>query len=195
MPGARVGAVVSRGGRPDLAGDALYSVRAPTLLIVGRHDEEVLELNRRAYRRLTCPKRLLVIPARPTCSRSPGPSRPPAGRRRAGWSSTWSWCPAGGRHGVRPLPVSRRLSLRTVRRRKAPTRWHSPRRIGPILLRLWPLDADCIRCLRGSSMRMRSPCGLRRSAVIRPPCRYTMAAASVSPRPRPACRPRAGSPR
>jgi putative phosphoribosyl transferase len=62
LPGARVGAVVSRGGRPDLAGDALYSVRAPTLLIVGGRDQAVLELNRQAYRRLTCPKRLLVIP-------------------------------------------------------------------------------------------------------------------------------------
>ena len=72
MPGARVRAVVSRGGRPDLAGDALYSVRAPTLLIVGGRDEEVLELNRRAYRRLTCPKRLLVIPGATHLFEEPG---------------------------------------------------------------------------------------------------------------------------
>ena len=44
----RVGAVVSRGGRPDLAGDPLPDVKAPTLLIVGEHDDVVIELNRRA---------------------------------------------------------------------------------------------------------------------------------------------------
>jgi putative phosphoribosyl transferase len=61
-PGVEVGAVVSRGGRPDLAGDdALAHVRAPTLLIVGSRDEEVLELNQQALQRLHCPKRLVVI--------------------------------------------------------------------------------------------------------------------------------------
>ena len=60
--GARVGAVVSHAGRPDLAGDALYAVRAPTLLIAAGHDEAVLEPNRRAYRCLSCVKRLVVIP-------------------------------------------------------------------------------------------------------------------------------------
>jgi putative phosphoribosyl transferase len=84
MPGARVGAVVSRGGRPDLAGDALYSVRAPTLLIVGSRDEEVLELNRRAYRRLTCPKRLLVIPGATHLFEEPG-TLEAAGRAAASW--------------------------------------------------------------------------------------------------------------
>ncbi len=48
-----ISAVVSRGGRPDLAGAALEQVRAPTLFIVGSRDEEVLDLNRRAARRLT----------------------------------------------------------------------------------------------------------------------------------------------
>jgi len=57
-----VGAVVSRGGRPDLAGDAaLGAVRAPTLLIVGGADEEVLELNRRALARMHAPARLEVV--------------------------------------------------------------------------------------------------------------------------------------
>lgn len=51
--GTRIGAVVSRGGRPDLAGAALEKVRAPTLLIVGGSDHEVLELNRRAAHRMT----------------------------------------------------------------------------------------------------------------------------------------------
>jgi putative phosphoribosyl transferase len=58
---ARVGAVVSRGGRPDLAAAALPLVRCPTLLLVGGHDDEVLELNRRAAARLTAPHRLEVV--------------------------------------------------------------------------------------------------------------------------------------
>jgi putative phosphoribosyl transferase len=59
---ADVTAVVSRGGRPDLAGDALRHVRAATLLIVGGSDAEVLALNRQAYTQLTCDKRIEVIP-------------------------------------------------------------------------------------------------------------------------------------
>lgn len=58
----RVRAVVSRGGRPDLAGAALAAVRAPTLLIVGGADTPVVALNREALAHLTCPKRLVVIP-------------------------------------------------------------------------------------------------------------------------------------
>lgn len=54
-------AVVSRGGRPDLAGDALPRVRAPALLLVGALDREVLELNRDAFARLGCEKRLDVV--------------------------------------------------------------------------------------------------------------------------------------
>jgi putative phosphoribosyl transferase len=84
LPGARVSGVVSRGGRPDLAGDALYSVRAPTLLIVGGRDEEVLELNRWAYRRLTCRKRLLVIPGATHLFEEPG-TLEAAGQAAAGW--------------------------------------------------------------------------------------------------------------
>ncbi|HEX5724217.1 MAG TPA: dienelactone hydrolase family protein, partial [Longimicrobiaceae bacterium] len=57
-----VAAVVSRGGRPDLAGDALPRVRAPTLLIVGGHDVPVIELNRQAYAQLTCEKRMEIVP-------------------------------------------------------------------------------------------------------------------------------------
>ena len=56
-----VAAVVSRGGRPDLAGSELEHVSAPTLLIVGADDVEVLELNREAERRLRCEKRLEVV--------------------------------------------------------------------------------------------------------------------------------------
>ncbi len=57
-----VQAVVSRGGRPDLAGDALAGVRAPTLLIVGAADAGVVELNRAAYRTLRCEKQLELVP-------------------------------------------------------------------------------------------------------------------------------------
>jgi putative phosphoribosyl transferase len=57
-----VTAIVSRGGRPDLAWDALPDVVAPTLLIVGGSDEEVGELNRRALALLRCPKEMVVIP-------------------------------------------------------------------------------------------------------------------------------------
>ena len=60
--GHSVGAVVSRGGRPDLANEVLPTVVAPTLLIVGGHDEVVLELNRAALSRLSCEKRLEVVP-------------------------------------------------------------------------------------------------------------------------------------
>jgi putative phosphoribosyl transferase len=60
-PGADVAAVVSRGGRPDLAGSRLPDVRCPSLLIVGGDDQQVLTLNRRAQSRLTCPSRLVVV--------------------------------------------------------------------------------------------------------------------------------------
>jgi putative phosphoribosyl transferase len=60
---SRVAAIVSRGGRPDLAGRmALERVKAPTLLIVGGDDTEVLELNKVAYAELACQKLLLVVP-------------------------------------------------------------------------------------------------------------------------------------
>lgn len=55
-------AVVSRGGRPDLAEETLPAVRAPTLLIVGGSDDVVIELNRQAFDRLRCTKEMVVIP-------------------------------------------------------------------------------------------------------------------------------------
>lgn len=55
-------AIVSRGGRPDLAGAALTRVDAPTLLLVGSEDHEVITLNRDAYERLRCEKRLTIVP-------------------------------------------------------------------------------------------------------------------------------------
>ena len=61
LPG-KIGAVVSRGGRPDLAPDALRQVKAPTLLIVGGEDRTVLQLNIRAMDRMECITRLHVVP-------------------------------------------------------------------------------------------------------------------------------------
>jgi dienelactone hydrolase len=57
-----VAAVVSRGGRPDLAGDALPRVKAPTLLLVGGEDHQVIELNEQAMQAMRCPKQLTLIP-------------------------------------------------------------------------------------------------------------------------------------
>ena len=70
--GAEVGAVVSRGGRPDLAGPALARVVAPTLLIVGGLDEGVIELNEDAYARLRCRKELQIVPGATHLFEEPG---------------------------------------------------------------------------------------------------------------------------
>src|SRR5437867_101866 len=67
-----VGAVVSRGGRPDLAGDALPAVRAPTLLIVGGDDDVVIELNEDAQQQLTTENRLEIIPGATHLFEEPG---------------------------------------------------------------------------------------------------------------------------
>ena len=67
-----VGAIVSRGGRPDLAGPALARVRAPTLLIVGGNDFEVVELNRRALALLHCEKQLEIVPGATHLFEEPG---------------------------------------------------------------------------------------------------------------------------
>ena len=67
-----VGAVVSRGGRPDLAGSALPRVRAPTLLIVGGDDGQVIELNRAALAQLCCEKQLVIVPAATHLFEEPG---------------------------------------------------------------------------------------------------------------------------
>jgi pimeloyl-ACP methyl ester carboxylesterase len=67
-----VGAVVSRGGRPDLAGSALPRVRAPTLLIVGGDDRQVIELNRAAIAQLRCEKQLVIVPAATHLFEEPG---------------------------------------------------------------------------------------------------------------------------
>jgi dienelactone hydrolase len=67
-----VRAVLSRGGRPDLAGAALSRVRAPTLLIVGGRDHAVIELNREAFERLRCEKKLEIVPGATHLFEEPG---------------------------------------------------------------------------------------------------------------------------
>jgi len=69
---AVVGAIVSRGGRPDLAGPALPRVRAPTLLIVGGNDFPVLELNREALRELRAEAELSIVPGATHLFEEPG---------------------------------------------------------------------------------------------------------------------------
>ena len=70
--GPNIRAVVSRGGRPDLAEDDLKRVQSPTLLIVGGNDEVVLQLNRSAYAALQCQKQLKIIPGATHLFEEPG---------------------------------------------------------------------------------------------------------------------------
>ncbi len=67
-----VGAVVSRGGRPDLAGDALPKVKAPTLLIVGGNDDIVIELNEMARDQMRCEVKLEIVPGATHLFEEPG---------------------------------------------------------------------------------------------------------------------------
>jgi putative phosphoribosyl transferase len=67
-----VDAIVSRGGRPDLAGPALARVQAPTLLIVGGYDLQVIELNRAAFEQLRCKKQLVIVPGASHLFEEPG---------------------------------------------------------------------------------------------------------------------------
>lgn len=69
---ARIRAVVSRGGRPDLVLPSLASVHAPTLFIVGGDDTQVLALNEEAFESLTCPRRLVVVPGATHLFEEPG---------------------------------------------------------------------------------------------------------------------------
>jgi len=76
---------VSRGGRPDLAGTHdLTRVRAPTLLLVGGADTEVLALNREAYARLSCEKELAVVPGATHLFEEPG-ALDEVARQAAAW--------------------------------------------------------------------------------------------------------------
>jgi putative phosphoribosyl transferase len=69
---SNIEAVVSRGGRPDLAEPYLYRVTAPTLLIVGGWDKQVIEMNQAAYELLTCEKKLIIVPGATHLFEEPG---------------------------------------------------------------------------------------------------------------------------
>jgi pimeloyl-ACP methyl ester carboxylesterase len=84
---ALVRAVVSRGGRPDLAGDALGRVRAPTLLIVGEWDGSVVDLNRQAAGLLAAPHRIHIVPGATHLFEEPG-ALPEVAAQAAGWFET-----------------------------------------------------------------------------------------------------------
>jgi putative phosphoribosyl transferase len=70
--GDKISAIVSRGGRPDLAGEFLPRVKAPTLLIVGGHDEAVIELNEQAREKLSCKNSINVVPGATHLFEEPG---------------------------------------------------------------------------------------------------------------------------
>ncbi|MBK9180989.1 MAG: dienelactone hydrolase family protein [Acidimicrobiales bacterium] len=99
-PGADVTAVVSRGGRPDLAGPRLGAVRAPTLLVVGGHDVVVLDLNHEAAARLRCEHEVAVVPGATHLFEEPGTLEAAAGLARDWFRSHFAAAPAGT--GARP---------------------------------------------------------------------------------------------
>jgi len=85
MLGADARAVVSRGGRPDLASrEALGNVKAPTLLLVGGYDDVVIDLNQQAYARLHCKKELVIVPGATHLFEEPGTLEEVA-RQAAAW--------------------------------------------------------------------------------------------------------------
>jgi len=78
----QIRAIVARGGRPDLAGAALAQVRAPTLLVAGGDDPEILELNRRALARMSCEAHLEIVPSTTHLFSEPGTLEQTASARR-----------------------------------------------------------------------------------------------------------------
>ena len=94
-PGIDIAAVVSRGGRPDLARPRLAAVTAPTLLIVGAHDEVVLDLNRRAQAELRCENDLAVVPGATHLFEEPGTLEAAAALARDWFISHMTHSPAG----------------------------------------------------------------------------------------------------
>lgn len=90
---ALVEAVVSRGGRPDLAGDALGAVRAPVLLIVGERDRQVVTLNQYAAAMLTAPYEISVVPGATHLFEEPGALAEVADRAAAWFETYLRWQP------------------------------------------------------------------------------------------------------
>ncbi|MFD8530011.1 phosphoribosyltransferase family protein [Streptosporangium canum] len=97
-PDSEITAIVSRGGRPDLAGPRLSAVRAATLLIVGGRDEVVLDLNRAAQKRLRCENLLQVVPGATHLFEEPGALETVA-------ALAWHWF--AGHFGPRVIRASR----------------------------------------------------------------------------------------
>jgi len=93
----RIAAVVSRGGRPDLAGSALRRVKAPTLLIVGGRDEPVIELNRQAMRQMHAPVTLEIVPGATHLFEEPGALERVC-ELAAGWFARHLSVPVGPSH-------------------------------------------------------------------------------------------------
>lgn len=96
---ATIAAVVSRGGRPDLAGDALGRVEAPTLLIVGGHDEPVIEMNRDAMRQMHAHVELEIVPGATHLFEEPGTLEQVAGLA-AGWFARYLRGETSGPRGM-----------------------------------------------------------------------------------------------
>ena len=94
---ATIAAVVSRGGRPDLAGDALARVEAPTLLIVGGYDEPVIDLNRDAMRQMHAHVELEIVPGATHLFEEPG-TLDRVADLAAGWFTRYLRMAAGWRH-------------------------------------------------------------------------------------------------
>lgn len=112
----RVAAVVSRGGRPDLAMDFLPQVNSPTLLVVGSLDHDVIGLNERALAALKCEKKLRIVPGAGHLFEEPGTLNQ-AVDHAAGWFRTHLQTEAAQRH--RPVPPPPARSARTVLRAAA----------------------------------------------------------------------------
>jgi pimeloyl-ACP methyl ester carboxylesterase len=113
----RIHAVVSRGGRPDLAGEALPHVKAPTLLIVGGDDGPVIRMNREAYDRMTAVRKLEIVPGASHLFEEPGTLERVAQLARDGFQQ----------YLLRTAPAARdRYGVRRQRLR-FPTAWQAPR--------------------------------------------------------------------
>ena len=95
--GPRIEAVVSRGGRPDLAQQALARVESPTLLVVGGHDYGVIELNEKAYEKIPAAKELVIIPGATHLFEEPG-ALDQVADHAARWFERWVGAGNKGEH-------------------------------------------------------------------------------------------------
>ncbi|MFX0546758.1 erythromycin esterase family protein [Roseovarius sp. S1116L3] len=115
----RVGAVVSRGGRPDLAADYLPQVQAATLLIVGGEDHDVIRLNKQARTVLTCPKQLEIVPGAGHLFEEPGALDAVTGHT-TDWFKAHLRAPKATRPAPGPLTGEERKTLKAAAERLPP---------------------------------------------------------------------------